>query len=61
MQGMNKVLIDTGGSGNGGPVPYLPLDQLLRQQKARRAAGAASGHNARRATGRQPTPSTGTN
>ena len=33
MQGMNKVLIDTGGNGNGGPVPYLPLDQLLRQQK----------------------------
>ena len=33
MQGMNKVLIDTGGNGNGGPVPYLPLDQLLKQQK----------------------------
>jgi len=28
---MNKVLIDTG---SGGAVPYLPLDQLLRQQKA---------------------------
>jgi len=30
MQNMNKVLIDTGA---GGPVPYLPLDQLLKQQK----------------------------
>jgi len=28
---MNKVLIDTG---SGGAVPYLPLDQLLKQQKA---------------------------
>ncbi|MEZ5830282.1 MAG: FtsH protease activity modulator HflK [Dongiaceae bacterium] len=27
---MNKVLIDTGNGG--GPVPYLPLDQLLKQQ-----------------------------
>jgi hypothetical protein len=27
---MNKVLIDTG---PGGAVPYLPLDQLLKQQK----------------------------
>ena len=33
MQGMNKVLIDTGGDGAGGPVPYLPLDQLLKQQR----------------------------
>jgi modulator of FtsH protease HflK len=31
MQKMRKVLIETG-SGSGGPVPYLPLDQLLRQQ-----------------------------
>ncbi len=30
MQKMRKVLIDT--SGGSGPVPYLPLDQLLRQQ-----------------------------
>ncbi|MGH6928076.1 MAG: FtsH protease activity modulator HflK, partial [Dongiaceae bacterium] len=30
MQKMRKVLIDTG-SGSGA-VPYLPLDQLLRQQ-----------------------------
>jgi len=30
MQGMNKVLVDTG---PGGTVPYLPLDQLLKQQK----------------------------
>jgi membrane protease subunit HflK len=29
MGNMNKVLIDTG---QGGAVPYLPLDQLLRQQ-----------------------------
>ncbi|HSE72922.1 MAG TPA: FtsH protease activity modulator HflK [Dongiaceae bacterium] len=31
MQNMNKVLIDTG---QGGAVPYLPLDQLLKQQKS---------------------------
>jgi membrane protease subunit HflK len=30
MKGMNKVLVDTG---PGGTVPYLPLDQLLKQQK----------------------------
>ncbi len=30
MASMNKVLVDTGG-GAGGPVPYLPLDQLLKQ------------------------------
>lgn len=30
MQGMNKVLIDTG---QGGVVPYLPLDQLLKLPK----------------------------
>jgi len=30
MQGMNKVLIDTS---QGGAVPYLPLDQLLKQQR----------------------------
>jgi len=28
---MNKILIDTG---PGGTIPYLPLDQLLKQQKA---------------------------
>ncbi|HET6161608.1 MAG TPA: FtsH protease activity modulator HflK [Dongiaceae bacterium] len=32
MQGMNKVLIDNG-TGQGGAVPYLPLDQLMKQQK----------------------------
>ncbi|MGH6893079.1 MAG: FtsH protease activity modulator HflK [Dongiaceae bacterium] len=31
MEKMNKVLIDTSA---GGAVPYLPLDQLLKQQKA---------------------------
>ncbi|HJR21576.1 MAG TPA: FtsH protease activity modulator HflK [Dongiaceae bacterium] len=31
MGNMNKVLIDTG-EGGGGAVPYLPLDQLMRQQ-----------------------------
>ena len=31
MEKMNKVLVDSG-SGAGGPVPYLPLDQLLKQQ-----------------------------
>jgi membrane protease subunit HflK len=31
MGNMNKVLIDTS-QGGGGAVPYLPLDQLLRQQ-----------------------------
>jgi len=30
MQSMNKVLIDTG---QGGAVPYLPLDQLMKQPK----------------------------
>lgn len=30
MQGMNKVLID---GNQGGVVPYLPLDQLLKQQR----------------------------
>ena len=30
MQGMNKILID---SGPGGAVPYLPLDQLMKQPK----------------------------
>ena len=32
MQGMNKVLIDSGPGG--GAVPYLPLDQLLKQQRS---------------------------
>lgn len=32
MGNMNKVLIDT--SQGGGAVPYLPLDQLMRQQQA---------------------------
>ncbi|MSO65300.1 MAG: FtsH protease activity modulator HflK [Alphaproteobacteria bacterium] len=35
---MQKVIIDQGKSG---VVPYLPLDQLLRQQPARPAAGAS--------------------
>jgi membrane protease subunit HflK len=33
MGGMDKILIDTGGQGNGA-VPYLPLDQLLRNRSA---------------------------
>jgi modulator of FtsH protease HflK len=33
MEKMNKVLIDTGEQGNGA-VPYLPLDQLLRNRPA---------------------------
>lgn len=33
MEKMNKVLIDTGGQGQG-TVPYLPLDQLLRNRPA---------------------------
>jgi modulator of FtsH protease HflK len=32
MQKMRKVLIESGAGGGSGPVPYLPLDQLLRQQ-----------------------------
>jgi membrane protease subunit HflK len=32
MSGMDKVLIDTSGQ-SGGAVPYLPLDQLLRDRK----------------------------
>lgn len=30
--GMNKVLIDETGTGSGGAVPYLPLDQLLKSR-----------------------------
>jgi modulator of FtsH protease HflK len=37
MEKMNKVLVDSG-SGSGGPVPYLPLDQLLKQQPQKPAA-----------------------
>jgi len=48
MQGMNKVLIDTGPGG--GAVPYLPLDQLLKQQKAPPTAPQPE----------NPPPSTGT-
>jgi membrane protease subunit HflK len=33
MGGMDKILIDTGGQGSGA-VPYLPLDQLLRNRSA---------------------------
>jgi len=33
MGNMNKILIDTGGQGSGA-VPYLPLDQLLRNRPA---------------------------
>ena len=38
---MNKILIDPASSGTGGAVPYLPLDQLL---KNRRAQPDASGN-----------------
>jgi membrane protease subunit HflK len=42
MQKMRKVLIDSGAGGGSGPVPYLPLDQLLRQQpQAAPAPGSA--------------------
>lgn len=38
MEKMNKVLIDTGGQGQG-TVPYLPLDQLLRKPGQEAPAG----------------------
>ena len=42
MQNMRKVLLDSSGSGTGGgAVPYLPLNELLRQSAP--AAPAASG------------------
>jgi membrane protease subunit HflK len=36
MHGMNKILID---SGPGGAVPYLPLDQLMKQPKPAQTPG----------------------
>ena len=41
MGNMNKVLIDTG-QGGSGAVPYLPLDQLMRQQPQPQPAPAPS-------------------
>ncbi len=38
---MNKVLVDTG-PGGGGAVPYLPLDELLKQRQPQPAAPAQS-------------------
>ncbi len=38
---MNKVLVDTG-SGGGGAVPYLPLDELLKHRQPQPAAPAQS-------------------
>jgi membrane protease subunit HflK len=42
MQKMRKVLIDSGGGGSG-PVPYLPLDQLLRPPPPPPAAPGSAG------------------
>jgi membrane protease subunit HflK len=36
---MNKVLVDTG-AGGGGTVPYLPLDELLKQRQPQPGAPA---------------------
>jgi membrane protease subunit HflK len=58
MQGMNKVLIDTGPGG--GAVPYLPLDQLLKQQKAPQSAPQPQGPTSSDGTS-ATTSSTGAN
>ena len=36
---MNKVLVDTG-AGGGGAVPYLPLDELLKQRQPQQQPSA---------------------
>jgi modulator of FtsH protease HflK len=42
MQNMRKILVDTA-TGGGGTVPYLPLDQLLRQPPAAQPPAPAAG------------------
>jgi modulator of FtsH protease HflK len=42
MQNMRKILVDTA-TGGGGTVPYLPLDQLLRQPPAAQSPAPAAG------------------
>jgi membrane protease subunit HflK len=42
LAGMNKVLIDE--SGKGGAVPYLPLDQLLKQRQGAGTAAPTTGN-----------------
>jgi len=42
MQNMRKILVDTA-MGGGGAVPYLPLDQLLRQPPAAQPPAPAAG------------------
>jgi membrane protease subunit HflK len=43
MQKMRKVLIDSGSGTGSGPVPYLPLDQLLRQPPPATPAPGSAG------------------
>lgn len=42
LAGMNKVIIDE--SGTGGTVPYLPLDQLLKQRQGAGTAAPSTGN-----------------
>jgi modulator of FtsH protease HflK len=59
MGNMNKVLIDT--SQGGGAVPYLPLDQLLRQQPAPAQPPAATAPTPSASSGATTTTTGSTN
>ena len=58
MQNMNKVLIDTD---QGGAVPYLPLDQLLKQQKPSQPSSQPQNSTAPSETSSATTSSAGAN